>query len=84
MGKEWTDGKGEFQHTGPQWVKTVSLDGRISNVDWVDHYETLRVATDTSSCLAASLPRHTMKKKMNTVVQILDFWPVKISRRFLY
>ncbi|XP_066139846.1 apyrase [Euwallacea fornicatus] len=42
MGKEWTTDAGEFQSHDPQYVKTVTVKGEVSHLNWVKEFNRLR------------------------------------------
>lgn len=44
VGKEWTTSGGELVNYNPMWIKTVSLSGQVSHIDWEVQYKTLRQA----------------------------------------
>jgi len=47
LGKEWTSPEGKVISQDPQWVKTITADGKITHVSWVDVFTDLRKATNT-------------------------------------
>jgi len=42
MGKDWTDGEGNFINSYPLWVKTIDQAGVIQHHDWTHQYNSLR------------------------------------------
>lgn len=44
LGKEWTDSQGNLINYDPQWVKTISPSGEVTNVNWRQQYVALRSA----------------------------------------
>lgn len=44
VGKEWTTSGGELLNYNPMWIKTVSLSGQVTHIDWEVQYKTLRQA----------------------------------------
>jgi hypothetical protein len=42
-GKEWTTHEGKVLHRRHQWVKVLSSNGRIRNVNWTPVYNALRM-----------------------------------------
>ncbi|XP_049863254.1 soluble calcium-activated nucleotidase 1-like [Schistocerca gregaria] len=44
LGKEWTTSSGELVNFNPQWIKTVSVSGEVSHINWRDKYNKIRRA----------------------------------------
>ncbi|XP_054284838.1 soluble calcium-activated nucleotidase 1-like [Macrosteles quadrilineatus] len=42
MGKEWTTSGGELVNNNPMWIKTVTISGQVSHINWEEQYKTLR------------------------------------------
>lgn len=47
IGLEWIE-NGKIKHRNPEWVKTISADGTIENINWHPIYLALRSATNTT------------------------------------
>eukprot|EP01111_Echinosteliopsis_oligospora_P009692 TRINITY_DN2883_c0_g1_i1.p1 TRINITY_DN2883_c0_g1~~TRINITY_DN2883_c0_g1_i1.p1 ORF type:complete len:356 (-),score=68.27 TRINITY_DN2883_c0_g1_i1:39-1106(-) len=47
LGKEWSKPDGEIINQDPQWVKTITPDGRVAHVNWAKVFTDLRKATGT-------------------------------------
>jgi soluble calcium-activated nucleotidase 1 len=47
FGLEWIE-KGKIKHRNPEWVKTISTDGTIENINWHPIYQAIRSATNTT------------------------------------
>ncbi|XP_072390758.1 soluble calcium-activated nucleotidase 1 [Diabrotica undecimpunctata] len=42
IGKEWTSADGEFVNNDPQYIKTITKEGHINHINWVEEYNRLR------------------------------------------
>ncbi|XP_057651713.1 soluble calcium-activated nucleotidase 1 [Diorhabda carinulata] len=42
IGKEWTTATGEFVNNDPQFIKTITKEGYVKHINWVDQYNKLR------------------------------------------
>ncbi|KAL1494556.1 hypothetical protein ABEB36_010136 [Hypothenemus hampei] len=42
MGKEWTTDSGDFENHDPQYVKTITVKGEVTHVNWVKEFNRLR------------------------------------------
>lgn len=46
MGKEWTNGAGDFENYNPMIVKVISVGGEVKSLNWVKNFKALRSALD--------------------------------------
>ena len=44
MGKEWTNGGGDFENYNPMMVKVISVGGEVKTLNWVKNFKALRSA----------------------------------------
>lgn len=44
MGKEWTNGGGDFENYNPMMVKVISVSGEVKTLNWVKNFKALRSA----------------------------------------
>lgn len=44
MGKEWTNGAGDFENFNPMMVKVISVTGEVRTLNWVNHFKAIRKA----------------------------------------
>ncbi|XP_061391567.1 apyrase [Musca vetustissima] len=42
MGKEWTNGVGDFENENPMYVKVISTNGAVKSLDWSYNFKRLR------------------------------------------
>jgi len=49
MGREWVNDKGEVEHFDPQWIKSITAEGRVEHRNWRAFFEALRVVAKTTS-----------------------------------
>ena len=42
LGKEWTTSDGAVINFNPMWVKKISINGEVENIDWHDNYIKMR------------------------------------------
>lgn len=46
MGKEWTNGAGDFENYNPMIMKVISVGGEVRSLNWVKNFKALRSALD--------------------------------------
>lgn len=44
MGKEWTNGAGDFENYNPMIMKVISVGGEVKSLNWVKNFKALRSA----------------------------------------
>ena len=42
MGKEWTNGGGEFENYNPMMVKVINVNGEVKTLNWVKNFKSVR------------------------------------------
>lgn len=42
MGKEWTTANGDFENSNPQFIKKVTIDGKVEHINWIKEYNSVR------------------------------------------